>query len=90
MSKILFVYPNKEGYPIIPLGISVLAGALKHYGHKVDLFDITFMMPKKLDLLAREKVGTVKKVNVEKYWGSGDRVDINKEFRRIKVCKLVG
>lgn len=82
MSKILFVYPNKEGYPIIPLGISVLSGVLKHYGHEVDLFDITFMMSKKQDHAAREKAGVVKKVDVEKYWGSGDNVDINKEFRK--------
>ncbi len=82
MSRILFVYPNKEGYPIIPLGISILAGILKHHGHAVDLFDITFMMPEKLDHKAREKTGVVKTVDVEKYWGSGGKVDINEEFRK--------
>lgn len=82
MSRVLFVYPNKEGYPIIPLGISVLAGELKYFGHEVDLFDITFMMPEKLDHEAREKTGVVEKVDVEKYWGSGDKIDINKEFKK--------
>lgn len=82
MSRVLFVYPNKEGYPIIPLGISVLVGVLKREKHNVDLFDITFMMPERLDHNAREKTGVVKKVNVEKYWGLGDKVDVNEEFKK--------
>lgn len=82
MTKILFVYPNKEGYPIIPLGISVLSGILKHYGHIVDLFDITFMVPEKLDHNAREKTGQVIKVDVDKYWGKGKEFNIANEFRK--------
>jgi len=82
MSKILFVYPNKEGYPIIPLGISVLAGILKYHGHEVDVFDITFMMAERIDHKAREKTGVVKEIRVEKYWGTGDKVDIKEEFKR--------
>ncbi len=81
MSKVLFVYPNKEGYPIIPLGISVLVGILKRENHTVDLFDITFMMPERLDHNAREKTGVVEKVSVGEYWGIGDEFDINKEFK---------
>lgn len=82
MSKILFVYPNKEGYPIIPLGISVLSGILKNNNHEVDLFDITFMMPERLDHNAREKTNLVKKVDVQKYWGTGDNLDINEELKK--------
>ena len=82
MSKILFVYPNKEGYPIIPIGISILSGILKHYKHEVEIFDITFMLSDRLDHNAREKTGVVKKVDVEKYWGHGDTVDINEEFKK--------
>lgn len=82
MCKILFIYPNKESYPIIPLGISVLSGILKKYGHDVDIFDVTFMFPERLDHNAREKTGVVKKVDVEKYWRSGEKLDINKEFRK--------
>ena len=81
MSKVLFVYPNKEGYPIIPLGISVLAGILKRENHTVDLFDITFMVPERLDHNAREKTGVVEKVSVEEYWGAGYEFDISKEFK---------
>lgn len=82
MSRVLFVYPNKEGYPIIPLGISVLSGILKHNKHETDLFDITFMIPERYDHDAREKTGVVKKVDVQKYWGSGDDVDIDNEFKK--------
>lgn len=82
MSRILFVYPNREGYPIIPLGISVLAGVAKKENHNIDLFDVTFMMPERLDHMAREKTQTVLKVDFKKYWGSGSDVDINEEFRK--------
>lgn len=82
MAKILFVYPNKEGYPIIPLGISILSGILKNHGHKVSLFDVTFMVPERLDHNAREKTGVVKKVDVESYWGKTASTDINGEFKK--------
>ena len=82
MSRVLFVYPNKEGYPIIPLGISVLAGILKYHGYLVDVFDVTFMMSERIDHKAREKTGVVKEVDVEKYWGAGGKIDINGEFRK--------
>jgi radical SAM superfamily enzyme YgiQ (UPF0313 family) len=82
MSKVLFVYPNKEGYPIIPLGISVIAGILKHSGHTVDVFDVTFMVKERIDHKAREEKGEVKKVDVEKYWGQGQAVDIENEFKK--------
>lgn len=81
MSKVLFVYPNKEGYPIIPLGISVLAGILKRENHIVDLFDVTFMVPKRLDHDARQKTGVVEQTNVEECWGVGVSLDIKKEFK---------
>jgi anaerobic magnesium-protoporphyrin IX monomethyl ester cyclase len=81
MSRILFVYPNKEGYPIVPLGISVLSGIMKHHGHIADLFDITFIITERYDHKAREKTGVVKKVDVEKYWGAGDKINIDEEFR---------
>jgi len=83
MSRILFVYPNKEGYPIIPLGISVLSGVLKRHGHEVALFDVTFMIPDRFDHEARERTGTVKPVDVRKYWGAGDNLDMEAEFRTL-------
>lgn len=81
MSKILFVYPNSEGYPMIPLSISILAGILKKNNHLVDLFDATFMTSQ-LDHMAREKTGTVKKVNFEKYWGKAENKNIYEELKK--------
>ncbi|TAN45983.1 MAG: B12-binding domain-containing radical SAM protein [Nitrospirae bacterium] len=81
MCRVLFVYPNKEGYPIIPLGISVLAGILKREHHTVEVFDITFMVPERLDHKARENTGVVSKVNVSDYWGTAEEKDIIKGFK---------
>jgi anaerobic magnesium-protoporphyrin IX monomethyl ester cyclase len=82
LTKILFVYPNKEGYPIIPLAISVLSGILKYHGHSVDLFDVTFLIPERSDHKAREKTGQVIEVDVTKYWGDGEKINIGVEFRK--------
>ena len=78
----MFVYPNKEGYPIIPLAISVLSGILKYHGHSVDLFDVTFLIPERSDHKAREKTGQVIEVDVNKYWGDGKKINIGDEFRK--------
>jgi len=80
--RVLFVYPNKEGYPIILLGISVLSGVLKKEGHETDLFDVTFMMSERLNHDASEKTGLVEKVEMEKFLGAGDSVDIDEAFKR--------
>jgi radical SAM superfamily enzyme YgiQ (UPF0313 family) len=82
MTKILFVYPNKEGYPIIPMAISVLSGVLKYYGQIVDLFDITFLMPVHLDHEAKIRSGTAIKVDMEKHWGSVETVNIADAFQK--------
>ncbi len=44
--KILFVYPQYYLMRGIPLGISLLSALLKEEGHKIDLFDTTFMKSK--------------------------------------------
>jgi radical SAM superfamily enzyme YgiQ (UPF0313 family) len=82
MSKILFVYPNAEGMPGIPVGISVLSAILKNYGHETALFDITFMVEKKVDHEMREKLGIVIKTPVEDYWGTYKPLNINEEFKK--------
>jgi radical SAM superfamily enzyme YgiQ (UPF0313 family) len=83
MSRVLFVYPNKDGCPIIPLGISVLSGILKRHGHEVALFDVTFMTPKYFDHEVRESSGVATPVDVRKYWGAGDNLDMEAEFRTL-------
>lgn len=41
--KVLFLYPNKIMVTRMPLGISYLSSYLKRDGHKVKMFDTTFM-----------------------------------------------
>lgn len=80
MTKILLIYPNKEAYPFIPLSFSILSSILKANGHEVDLFDITFLLgAKRLDHYVREKIGIVKKTNIDEYWGV-EKKDINIEL----------
>jgi radical SAM superfamily enzyme YgiQ (UPF0313 family) len=41
--KILLIYPNKTMTTRIPIGVGYLISYLKRDGHKVDIFDTTFM-----------------------------------------------
>ncbi len=81
MAKVLLVYPNSEGYPIIPIGLSLLSAVLKRAGHDVALFDATFLMSQRYDHEAREKTKVVARVNVRDYWGAGDGYDLEEKFR---------
>ncbi len=80
--NILFVYPNKDSYPMIPLGISVLAGILRDNDYNVDVFDITFMMEEKIDNTVKEKTGMVKKTNVNEYWGDNKDINVIDEYEK--------
>lgn len=80
MAKILFVYPNSDGYPIIPISLSILSSVLKSNGHQTDLFDLTFLMTERLDHDARERTKSVINVDVKKYWGESETTDYNIEF----------
>lgn len=54
--KILFIYPNAEGYGRIPIGMSVIMTILKKRGHQIDLFDTTFILNNgNIDNSIREK-----------------------------------
>ena len=56
--RILFVYPNAEGYGRIPLGMSLIMTILMNEGHEVELFDASFIMQDhNLDTAARQKIG---------------------------------
>ncbi len=66
MNKVLFVYPNKEGYPVIPIGISILARILKNSGHMGDLFDITFMISERIDNNERVNIRNMPHLSKEK------------------------
>ena len=81
--NILLVYPNKESYPMIPLGLSVLAGVLRDARHDVKIFDTTFMMEKSyIDHKEREKLGLVQHTEAESIW-SKDKKDVYQELCNI-------
>ena len=82
MARILFVYPNIEGYPVIPLAFSLFSGILKKEGHEIGLFDITFMV-ENLDHKARESIKSVKTIdNIGTYWGKRSGFNINEELKK--------
>lgn len=80
MAKVLFVYPNRDGYPMVPVGISVMAGILKDTGHRADLFDTTFMTGEYSEHDERERLNLVEKTDISQHWGKGKRVDIKKSL----------
>lgn len=42
--RILLIYPNVNGQPQIQMGLASISAVLKKAGHKVDLFDTTFVV----------------------------------------------
>lgn len=70
--KVLFVYPNKEGYGGIPNGLALLSACVKDYGFETKCFDTTFLNPLPETLLNREKHGGMIHVEYENYWGRKD------------------
>ena len=41
--KVLFLYPNHEGYFRCPVGLTLIMTVVENAGHDVKLFDTTFM-----------------------------------------------
>ncbi|MBC8549231.1 MAG: B12-binding domain-containing radical SAM protein [Candidatus Brocadiales bacterium] len=87
--KILFVYPNVEGYGRIPLGMSLIMTILKNAGHTLELFDVTFIVQdKNLDNKARESFKTVKSTNTDYLYNYHTLNEIDELFAsRIKKFK---
>lgn len=58
--NILFIYPNAEGYGRIPLGMSLVMTILSQRGHRIELFDTTFILKNEhTDNITREKAKLV-------------------------------
>lgn len=68
--KALFLYPNKEGHPGIPNGLSLLSSCLKQNDFDVRIFDTTFFNVLPETLLQRQKHKGIIEVNYEEYWGN--------------------
>ena len=59
--KVLFFYPNNEGYPGIPTTIALLSGCLNEAGFETRCFDTTFLASPYLNHVERQKYGGVVK-----------------------------
>ena len=67
--KILFLYPNNEGYFRCPVGLTLIMTILAKEGHEIKLFDTTFMASEEnLDSKLREKNGSAKPVNMDGFF----------------------
>ena len=67
--KVLFVYPNSEGYGGVPNGIALLSGCLRQAGFETKCFDTTFLKSPPLDHMNRQRYGTVDKSDASMTWG---------------------
>ena len=64
--KILFLYPNHEGYFRVPIGITLIMTVCKNAGHEVELFDTTFIASEdNVDTLVREKAKLTKPIPMD-------------------------
>ena len=63
--KIMFLYPNDEGYFRCPVGLTLIMTILSNEGHEVKLFDTTFIASgENQDSKAREKNGSAKPISI--------------------------
>lgn len=86
--RILFIYPNAEGYGRIPLGITIIMTILSETGHQVDLFDTTFILKNQnIDTLNREKTKQVVPVDLSHLYDSLTLDEVDEIFRK-KVSSL--
>lgn len=67
--KVLFIYPNSEGYGGIPNGLALLSGCLKQAGFKTRCFDTTFLSSPPKTLFYRQKHGGMMQADHANYWG---------------------
>ena len=64
--KVLFLYPNSEGYWGVPNGLALLSGCLKEAGFETKCFDTTFLKSPPLSHMHRQKYWGILKVEHNK------------------------
>lgn len=67
--RVLFIYPNSEGYGGVPNGLALLSGCLKQAGYETKCFDTTFLNSPPVTFYYRSKYDGVMKSDDEKAWG---------------------
>ena len=75
--KVMFFYPNNEGYFRCPIGLTLIMTILAKEGHEVKLFDTTFMASaENVDTKLREKSGTVKYIPMDHLYNKHSEKEI--------------
>ena len=86
--RILFVYPNHGTELRIPLAISILIASLRKAGHKVRLFDTTFLGEFHTDNENMARLGTHKETNLNEIIGETEKGDPKEKLKEeIKAFK---
>jgi anaerobic magnesium-protoporphyrin IX monomethyl ester cyclase len=76
--KVLFISPNHDTEPRIPLGIAILVSCLKNIGAEVRLLDTTFMCGyANVTNRYKEEKGLVEKSDMERYYGEPEVADLD-------------
>jgi anaerobic magnesium-protoporphyrin IX monomethyl ester cyclase len=76
--KVLFISPNHDTEPRIPLGVAILVACLRNVGAEVRLLDTTFMCGyANVTNKYKEEKGLVEKSDMERYYGEAQVVDLD-------------
>ena len=80
--RVLFLYPNHEGYFRVPIGLTLIMTVAANEGHEVDLFDTTFIATgDNLDSKGREKDKLVKAIPMHEMFNKHSQEEI------VDACK---
>ena len=80
--RILVLYPNAEGYSRIPTGMAIIVTLLSHAGHRLKVFDTTFMTGTNVDNSIRENAQLVKPTNADYFYENLNEQQICARFNQ--------
>ena len=73
--KVLFLYPNHEGYFRCPVGLTLIMTVVANEGHEVKLFDTTFMASdNNVSNTVMEKANVVKPVPLDHFFNKNNYI----------------
>ena len=82
--KILFLYPNHEGYFRCPVGLTLIMTIVANEGHEVKLFDTTFMASdKSVNNTQMEKANVVKPVPLDHFFNKVSKNQIENNWLKL-------
>ena len=82
--KILFLYPNHEGYFRCPVGLTLIMTVVAKAGHEVKLFDTTFMASdKSVNNTVMEKANVVKPVPLDHFFNKVSKNQIENNWLKL-------